>query len=154
MIRYAQRPAPALRPRLALGQAGTVHARIAVVDVNGRPIRASVSVNGVAAGQTDSGGFAYAQVPTDRPFHVLVQKDDHVVVKDFSAPGQEVPTAYVQIPVCLPQPILTTAEIAALLGAAAMTGAGFYFKTDALKITGEVLFGAAAFTAIYRLSCL
>jgi hypothetical protein len=84
---------------------------------------------------------------------IAVRNEDYGITA--SRPAFEVETgAYVKIPVCLSQPILTGIEIGAIVAGVGLTLGGMYLKQQPAELVGEILIGAAAFTAIYRLSCL
>lgn len=62
-------------------------------------------------------------------------------------------TVFIQLPVRSPEPLVKTTEaVAALLGVA-LAGVGFGTNIRPLQILGEVVFGAAAFTVVYRQVC-
>jgi hypothetical protein len=145
----------------ALGQAER-RFLVAVRDVNGRPVPGAEVRAGAGGGAsrtvfTDSRGDAVVALPPGGwPVDFTVVYDAKYVTNvavgaEAAARGD---TVFVRIPICVAEPLLTVPELLALGGAAALTGAGFMLKSDILKVTGEVLFGAAAFTAIYRHSCL
>lgn len=137
----------------SMGQAaGGIPLRVMVTDINGRAVAGAEVTAGAVRLQDAGHGLYTGDVPAG-PLRIVVRKGEQLVAKDVAESAAD-SNVYVQIPVCMPQPLLTTAELVALLGAGALTGAGFYWKVDGLKLTGEVLFGAAAFTAIHRLSCL
>jgi hypothetical protein len=141
---------------LAQGRVDAATGRVIVVDANDRPVpNASVSVNGLE-GRTDSYGIFNFPLPIVTPggsLTILVQ-DDRYSVKT-TRPATEVEVgAYVKIPVCLAQPILTTVELGALAAGIGLATVGMVWKQKHAEIVGEVLVGAAAFTAIYRHSCL
>lgn len=142
---------PRMRP--SLGQAA-VQARIVVTDANGRPVSADVSVNDGASGRTDADGSFSANVPSGRSFKVSVKKDNHVVVKEFPAPGPGGETAYVQIPVCFGQPFLTTVEAVALGTGAVLTVVGIFSKFKPAEIGGEIFVAGSVGTFLFRHSCL
>lgn len=163
ITRTLQRWAPAHPSRRALGQAEDVAVRIAVVDVDGRPVkgaRVSVRLPGSVpeVGETAGDGtfvvrFAGGHPGSDR-VEVEVEKDGYVVVRSTTMDEGIRGTIFVQLPVCLPQPILTGVELGSLAAGLALAAAGLYWKLKPAELIGEVLIGAAAFTAIYRHSCL
>jgi hypothetical protein len=55
--------------------------------------------------------------------------------------------------VCGPNEILTKAELGLLAGAAALAGAGWKYKMEALKTTAEIILGAVVFNAVFRANC-
>jgi hypothetical protein len=131
--------------KLAQGARGF---RVVVTDIRGTPFRNAQVTAGNTTLLTDSSGHAVFEGASGS-FEVTVDIGDMVIRRKADASE----TLFVHVPVCSPEPFLTNTEIVALLGAAALAGAGFYWKKDVLSVTGQVFFGAAAFTAIYRHSC-
>lgn len=159
--------------RLAQAAAGGVRVRIAVVDVDGKPVEgATVTARvsdyvyegatppgaGSDRGETDSRGIFEARfvgpLAGAAEVDILVEKGPYAVTAKGTVDQGNRGVIFVVLPVCLPQPFLTKPELVSLLAAAALTAAGFYWKVQPLQITGEVFFGAVVFTALYRLSCL
>lgn len=137
----------------SLGQAAPLF-RVVVTDDHGRPVR-GVRVEVTPSGTSDSGGQTTGSdgvasfAPTASEVTVTLRVGDLVTRR--RARTDE--TLFVQLPICAPEPLLTKTEIAALLAGGVIAGAGFHWKLEPLQILGEVVFGAAAFTAIYRHSC-
>ena len=126
---------------------------IIVVDAQDRPVSdAEVSANGLD-GRTNGRGIYEFPLPATTSVTITVRVGDYAV--RTVRPAAEVETgAYVKIPVCLAQPIVTSIEIGALAVGIGCALAGVYWKAKPAEVIGEVLIGAAAFTAIYRHSCL
>ena len=139
---------PSLRPRLAQGAS-----RIAIIvtDMRGRPVSGALVAIGPITGTTDSSGRVEL-APEPGPFDVMVMVSGYGYAVHVD-PGHR-GDVFVNLPVCLAQPVLTVPEIGSLAAAALITAAGYYWKFEPAKVTGEVLLGATVFTAIYRLSCL
>jgi hypothetical protein len=130
---------------------------VSVRDVNGRPMAGAVIESysdGRLLDAKDADGNGDAVLAVEIPSSLRIQYGKHVLWQQIPARKDPEETVFVQFPVCVPGPILTMAEIIGLLGGAAITAGGFFWKHEALKLGGEVLVGAAAFTAIYRHSCL
>ena len=153
--------------RLALGQQEVTRAgHVVVVDAHDRPVAgASVSVEWQTAaefiqgpkGETNGAGILEFSAPRQGSVtaaRVTARKDEYysgrsvVPVWDLEDPG-----VLVKIPVCLGQPLMTGIEIGAIVVGLGLTFGGMYMKQKPAELIGEVLFGAAAFTIIYRLSC-
>lgn len=143
--------------RAALGQVAQSF-QVVVTDADGRPFGgAVVTINepGGVSRPTDSKGIAafdaseIARATVSGKVPVVVSGSGFSVKRDLPIDQ----TGFVAIPVCGPQPIISTPELIALVAGGALTGAGMYFKTGPLQVAGEVLFGAAIFTAVYRHSC-
>lgn len=153
MIAYRTLPirlaGPVPRPPRALGQAAPPWS-VVVTDPNGLPFAdAEVSIGGVPVGKTDSHGVALVPNPGAGSETVRIRVEGLDLVRT----GRTDETLFVQVPVCAPQPFLTTAEILACGLGASLVGAGLYWKQSSLQVVGEVLFGASVFTAVYRHSC-
>lgn len=144
-----------------LGQ-GRSPFRVVVTDPRGIPFRGAgviTQTGTVLSEKTDSDGIASfdgdsleAQLPKSsgkQVVQVRVTIGDMEIVRE--GPLDE--TLFVQIPVCAPQPLLTASELLSFALGSALVGAGLYWKVTPLQIVGEVLFGAAVFTAVYRHSC-
>lgn len=143
-----------LAPR-TLGQA-IAPTRIVVVDVKGHSVpgasvSASIGSNAPILVETDSSGIALMQLPQGAGDLTISAKGLAYVVP-VTVPYRG--DVFVTLPVCMAQPFATTPEILTLLAGVAVTAAGYHWKFEPAKVTGEVLVGAAVFTAIYRLSCL
>lgn len=144
-----------------LGQAPARTVRAVVVDMRGRSISgAEVSAwsNGtmVASAVTDSSGQVQLPLTTGSyDIRTIFGSERYVFWSQVSdttlGRGGDI---FIEVPVCSSQPLLTTSEAITLGLGAVVACAGFYYKVDAAKVTGEVLLGAAVFTAIYRMSCL
>lgn len=160
MIGLAQKHVP-VNMRRSLAQVSPRQSRIVVTDVRGRGIsNAEVSVwsggREIASDTTDPHGdalFTLATAPSD--VRVIFGSQRYTfwskIPTENIGRGGDV---FIQIPVCYSQPLLTTAEGLTLLAGVLVAGAGFYWQVEPAKVTGEVLLGAAIFTAIYRISCL
>lgn len=162
MIELAQRHVPIrLHRQLAQSTVQARQVRVVVTDVRGRAVSgAEVSAwsNGssVASGTTDSSGEVQLPLgPGSYDIRTVFGSRGYTFWSKASAEnlgqGGDV---FVEVPVCSSQPLLTTAEGITLLVGAAVIGAGFYWKMKPAEVTGEVLVGAAIFTALYRISCL
>lgn len=160
MLTYSRPPLqPAVRfaPGYSLGQVLSAGFQVVVTDPAGRPFRAIVTLDvpGGAAANTDSSGVATfdgaAAMQATRGGKVPIS-----IVANGLVIKREVPvdqTAFIVIPMCAPQPIVTVSELIAFAAGATLVGAGMYLKKSPLQVAGEVLFGAAIFTAVYRHSC-
>ncbi len=152
MIAY--RP-PVVRPRARLAQASPSPVGFVVTDMRGRPVGdvlVQVTLpSGDVAGRTDSSGKVTLNVGTG-PYNFMVGAGNYYYA-DF-VEGNHRGDVFIALPVCLAQPVLTVPEIGALAAAVLITAAGYHWKFEPAKVTGEVLLGATVFTAIYRLSCL
>lgn len=144
-----------------LGQAG-VPFRVVVTDPRGIPFPGATVL--IQAGtplstKTDSNGVAVfdgAAVETQvsrgsgqQVVQVRITVGDLETLRE----GPLDQTLFVQIPVCAPQPLLTTPELISFALGGGLVAAGLHWKLNPLQIIGEVLFGAAVFTAVYRHSC-
>jgi hypothetical protein len=132
---------------------------VAIVDRQGKPVpgldvRAVSRGSEVAQGTTDDQGDVRLSVEYG-PVDVVARYNGHSLWKTV---GQEEvargETVVFDLPFCVRDPILKPIDIGLLLAAGALTGAGVYWKIQPLTTVGEVIFGATAFTIIYRLSCL
>lgn len=150
-----------VRAAFHLGQARAPF-RVVVTDPRGIPFPGAVvliQAGTTLSGKTDSDGVAVfdgaaveAQVSRGggQPIvPVRITVGDLETVRE----GPLDQTLFVQIPVCAPQPLLTTPELVSFALGAGLVGAGLHWKLNPLQIIGEVLFGAAVFTAVYRHSC-
>lgn len=144
-----------------LGQ-GRSPFRVVVTDAQGVPFRGATVLTltrTVLSAKTDSAGVASfdgdaleAEIPKSAGRQIVQVR---VTIGDLETQreGPLDETLFVQIPVCAPQPFLTTPELISFALGSALVGAGLYWKVNPLQIVGEVLFGAAVFTAVYRHSC-
>lgn len=121
--------------------------QVLVSDQSGRPVSGALVTSAGSSQETGHDGVAL--VPASR--EVRVTYEGMSVSKDVLRSGD---TVFVTFPVCVSGPLLKPVDIALLAGAGLLTAAGVYWKSDPLKVAGEVIFGASAFTVIYRLSCL
>lgn len=150
------------RPYLGQGPApvdvlkGTL---VSVIDHQGRPVvdvKVSAYDNGkeVSSAQTNSHGDALLPV-WNGPYDISISYDGHTMWKEASAKqvarGE---TIIFDLPFCIRDAIIKPIDIGLLLAAGALAGSGVYFKVQPLTVAGEVVFGAAVFSIIYRLSCL
>lgn len=132
--------------------------RFVVVDSHGRPVKgADVRVLGSqempGANVTDGRGVtAMLLKPGTYDIDVVFGPDFLHFSKRVEIPAKG--DVWITLPSCAQQPIATLPEILTLLAGAAAVGAGYYWKIEPVRVTGEVLIGASIFTAIYRLSCL
>lgn len=146
---------------LPLGQALPASFRVVVTDPRGVPFRdaqVSIGAQGSLSARTDSSGMAAfdaagvareAAGGANSRFPVRITIGDLSLVRDGSLDQ----TLFVQIPMCSPQPFLTLPELISFAAGSAFIGAGLKWKVGPLQVVGEVLFGAAIFTAVYRHSC-
>ncbi len=163
MLSLAQRPI-----RLRLAQAVPAQASpvaelqgllVTVVDTSGRYIPGA-DVKGysrgevVAEGLTDSHGDVLLPLNSG-PYDIAVNYKGHSIWKvatyEAVAHGE---TIFIQFPMCVTDPIVKPMDLALLGISVGLVGAGMYWKVAPLKTVGEIVFGAAAFGFIYRLSCL
>lgn len=124
---------------------------VVVSDPRGTPFKGvQVTIQGQAMPQTtdENGRATFPSVPVG-------QVIANVQVGDLRMPaaGNSDSTLFVTMPICADGPILTKTELLAILVGGGLAGAGFYWKQGPLKMVGEVILGAAVFTAIYRSSC-
>lgn len=147
----------------SLGQdVGTAPLLVAVRDVNGRPLSGAfvevIARDGttLVSGETDRLGDALLSVPLGTGvFDLRIRAGEYVKRVPFSGEAiRRGETALVQFPICSPMPLVTPVEAGALLIGSVVTAVGFLWKEDAAKLIGEILVGSAAFTFIYRHSCL
>lgn len=164
MIAHAYVPVRPLlfgpRP-LSLGQSMPASFRVVVTDPRGVPFRdaqVTIGAQGSLSARTDSSGIAVfdglgvaREVPgsLNSMFPVRITFGDLSLVRDGSLDQ----TLFVQIPMCAPQPLLALPELISFAAGTAFIGAGLKWKIRPLQVVGEVLFGAAIFTAVYRHSC-
>jgi carboxypeptidase family protein len=155
MIGLARKGVP-FRPYL--GQAPN-QPLITVIDRQGKPVQgAHVTLRRgpeeLGPVETDGNGDARFDAPAGM-YDVIVRYNGHTIWKE-ATPTQigRGETIVVEFPFCVRDPILKPVDIGLLLAAGALTAGGMYWKVEPLKVVGEVIFGATAFTVIYRLSCL
>ena len=143
-----------VRPRPRLAQAGPPLTKIVVTDMRGRPVPGAFISTGSVQNTaiTDSSGRALINLGSAESTDVTVSAGGYTHTATVNAGGPN--DVFVNLPICLAQPILTVPEMGSLAAAVLITAAGYYWKIEPAKVTGEVLFGATVFTAIYRLSCL
>jgi hypothetical protein len=153
MIALSLRPSPALSRRV-LGQASK-STRIVVSDSRGRPatgvtVRAAIGSGASVEGKTDGSGIVSLDLPSSAgDIHVLAQGYDYAVPVSIPMSGD----VFVSLPFCV-NSWITPAEFAVLVAGAAALGAGYKWKFEPARVTGEILLGTVAFTIVYRLSCL
>lgn len=127
---------------------------ITVIDKRGNPFEeAQVIVRaggGQVFGYTDKDGLVtFPSLPEGDLEAVVVLKSGLKVTQK----GNTNSDMFVELPVCAPVPFLSKTEIVVLLGGAALAGAGFLLKVNALEVVGELAVGGGIFSAIYRNSC-
>jgi hypothetical protein len=132
-----------------------------VADHHGRPVRGA-SVEVLPSGglplraTTDSYGVARvafeSEISDGTPVTVHVTYGPYEIRQEYRASEGQT-GVFMRLPVCVSEPLITTAEAVALALGAAITLAGFVWKQEAAKIGGEILAGAAVFTLVYRHSC-
>lgn len=126
--------------------------KVVVVDSRGNPFfGVTVTLSDGQQQVTDGDGIATFTFPprTDRVTATLDVNGTRLVKE-----GPTNQTLFVDIPVCGPAKLLTNTEILAILVGGGMAAGGAYWKVSALSTTGEIIVGAALFTAIYRHSCV
>ena len=129
--------------------------KVVVTDSRGNPffgVTVTLSDGSQVTGQevTDSDGVASFTFSPKGKVTVTLDWNGVRVVKE----GDPSQTLFVDIPICGPAKLLTKTEILAILTGSAMAAGGSYWKLSALSTTGEIIVGAALFTAIYRHSCV
>jgi hypothetical protein len=128
--------------------------QVVVTDVQGIPFEdalVTATANGRPLYDVSTDAQGRAIIPArEGAIDIRVEAAGYVVNRQVVGTDE---TLFIQIPVCAPQPFLSTPELVALAVSAAITGAGFYFKQDFLKTAGEIGFGAVVFTALGRHSC-
>lgn len=155
-------PATGLR-RAFLGQpapASPASFAVVVTDVKGDPFSGADVIaryQGAVldAKKTDSEGIAIFTVPgVSGKMEIRVEAGPLVAERKLPMDSVNAgETLFVQLPVDRPEAILTPIEIGTLLLGAAAIGAGAYYKTESLRLAGEILLGAGIFTTIYRHGC-
>lgn len=135
---------------------GTV---VNVIDRQGRPVK-GVKVAAfdhgkqVAQGETNSDGDVVFGIQNG-PYDIAATYEGHALWKEASAKQvSRGETIVFELPFCVNDAILKPMDLALLTAAGAMAGAGVYWKIQPLTMAGEVVFGAAMFSIIYRLSCI
>lgn len=148
--------------RLGQSQLPPSSVQVSVVDRQGRPVQdAQVSLFGnspvaEAKGATDSKGDALLNVGSAvGPYNVSVSYQGHTFWQEASTKQiARSETIMFELPFCVQDAILKPIDLGLLAAAGALAGSGVYFKIQPLTTAGEVVFGAAMFSIIYRLSCL
>jgi len=147
--------------RLAQAPNGSLLA-VAVADIRGNPwpgARVEAQIPGLKEPRiaiTDQDGIALLEVPETlgRGLEVHVQAGAYSSWETWTgAEASSGETLFVVLPVRRPEPLVTLTELGALLAGGAGVAAGYFWNMNALQVGGEVLIGAAIFTAIYRHSC-
>lgn len=142
----------------SLGQVLTAGLQVVVTDPAGRPFKAIVSLDAQPAitAVTDSSGVAnfsgqnIVQYVRDGKVAITVLVGSLVIKREVPVDQ----AAFIVIPMCAPAPLLTVPEMIALAAGGGCVAAGLYKKWSPLQVVGEVLVGAALFTAVYRHSCM
>lgn len=143
-----------LRPRLGeIARVPEVSGHVIVVDANDRSVEGAEVTVGRIKGLTDSQGLFLFSNPPSGSVEVVAKKGNYGV-SSLRPAGEILTGSYIKIPVCLPEPILTRVEIGVLVAGVGLAIIGMGFKQKYAEVIGEVLVGSAAFTAIYRHSCL
>lgn len=139
-----------------LGQSVLRDLRIFVTDIRGLPFEnAAVFIDGSPA---TTGASGNVDIPLDglgrRQHEIVVEANGIRASKSISDNEARSGNAlFFQLPMRAPEPFVKTTEaIAALLGVA-LAGIGYGANMKPLQILGEVVFGAAAFTVVYRQVC-
>lgn len=142
----------------SLGQVLSAGLQVVVTDPAGRPFQAIVSLDAQPqiTANTDSHGVANFSgqniVPYVRDGKVAVTVQSGGLIIKREVPVDQ--AAFVVIPMCAPSALLTVPEMIALAAGGGCVAAGLYKKWTPLQVVGEVLVGAALFTAVYRHSCM
>lgn len=133
---------------------------VVVTDVKGDPFSGAKVIarqRGVpfATQETDADGAAiFSTPPVTASIEIRVEAGKLVAERKISPDSANSgETLFVQLPIDRPEPILTPLEIGTLLLGAGALGSGIYYKTEGLRLAGEILLGAGVFTAIYRHGC-
>jgi hypothetical protein len=139
-----------------LGQAAPENLRIFVTDIRGLPFEdASVFVDGSPVRTDTEGNVAIPLEGLPRRSHEIVVEANGIraskSISDNEARSGN--TVFFQLPVRSPEPLLKTTEAVEALIGVALAGVGFGADLRPLQILGEVVFGAAAFTVVYRQVC-
>ena len=158
----AMRPAPYRLVRLGQTRLPPAAVQVSVVDRQGRPVTdAQVALFdkspvAQAKGATDSKGDANLNVGAAvGPYNISVSYEGHTFWQTANAEQvARSETIVFELPFCVNDAILKPIDLALLAAAGALAGSGVYFKIQPLTTAGEVVFGAAMFSIIYRLSCL
>lgn len=149
------------RPRLGIAVENISGSglQVSVIDRQGRPVKdvdLKAYDNGreVGALKTDPDGDAVFPISIG-PFDISATYEGHLLWKEATpkqiARGE---TIVFELPFCVNDAILKPMDLGLLAAAGALAGAGVYFKVQPLTMAGEVVFGAAMFSIIYRLSCI
>jgi len=139
--------------KLALGQApAQIPFKVVVIDVRGNGFSGvQVTLSDGQSQKTDSNGVAtFTYPPRVAEATATLEVEGLRIVRK----GPVDQTLFVDLPICGTPKLLTNTEILALAGGAALAAGGTYWKVDAMAVAGEILVGAALFTAIYRHSCV
>jgi hypothetical protein len=130
--------------------------RVVVTDIRGNAFR-DANVTTYVNGQqlydvaTDAHGSAAFPGLKGGVITVRVEAGGYVATRKVENTDE---TLFISLPVCAPQPFLTTTEIVILAAGGAMVATGMHWKgLDAIKMLGELGLGAAVFSAVYRHSC-
>lgn len=132
---------------------------VSVVDRQGRPIEGAEVVaydnnKQVSQAKTNDKGDALLNIALG-PYDISVTYGGHIFWQTASAKQvARSETIMFELPFCVNDAILKPIDLALLAAAGALAGSGVYFKIQPLTMAGEVVFGAAMFSIIYRLSCL
>lgn len=134
-------------------QAVTFH--VTVHDKRGNPFpgaRVSVLPDGGASyeGETDSHGIATFQgLPRGGVSATVELPNDLRISRKGDTDGD----LMIEVPICAPVPLVTTAEGVAMGAGAILAVIGWTTKSEAPEILGELLVGGGIFSVIYRNSC-
>lgn len=150
-------PLTRLAHRLAQGGPSV---QVVVTDSRGHPVKgARVQVRSSAEtrdGDTDSQGtftaFFGADLRSGQLIQIVAEQDGYVVQRTLPVSDLRYPV-FLQIPVCIAGPFLTTPELIGAGAGVLLATAGFLWKKQPLVLAGEILAGASAFSAIFRHSC-
>lgn len=133
--------------------------RVVVTDIRGNAFgdaKITAYVNGQQLYEVTTDSHGVAAVPlapgvSGGVITVRVEAGGYVVNRKIENTDD---TLFISLPVCAPQPFLTTTEVVIMVTAGAMVGAGSHWKQYGfLKMLGELGLGAAVFSAVYRHSC-
>jgi hypothetical protein len=145
-LRMGWAPAP-----LALAQAASASFKVVVIDVRGNGFRGvQVTLSDGQTAVTDGDGIATFDKAPRGEVDVTLEMDGLKIARH----GNTSESLFVDLPICGTPKFLTKTEIIALVGGGAMAGAGTYWDIGTLSVVGEIIVGAALFTAIYRHSCV
>jgi hypothetical protein len=139
-----------------LGQAAPQNLRIFVTDIRGMPFEdVAVFIDGSDV-RTDTEGKVSIPLEglTRRSHEIVVEANGIRASKSISDnEARSGNTVFFQLPARAPEPFIKTIEAGAALLGVALAGVGFGTNIRPLQILGEVVFGAAAFTVVYRQVC-